>query len=704
MSPRIAALALLPVLTSSALGQNAVQWRIEDGGNGHWYRGFIQDGVNWTQSRQAALAAGGDLASLSTQAESDWVWANVSSNPSLWRWRIGPWIGLYQLPNGAEPAGGWIWVDGSPLSYATWFADHPHNGFGGGPECDYVHYTAYPSAANTWGVDADFHYGPYHWESFRSYIVEWSADCNGDGIVDYGQLLDGSLTDSDSNDIPDACECGPDSDGDGIGNNCESCPSDPLKTTPGLCGCGTPDTDSDSDGTADCLDLDDDGDGTPDLSDGCPLNAAKSSPGTCGCGTPDVDADADGIIDCLAVENVSSLGLLPSTGLLTGDDLGAAVATDGNFAIVGLPLDDVGGKADAGTARIYLRSDSSWSQVTELTSSLADAKSKDYFGTSVAIHGDVAVVGVPAADVNGVVDAGSAYVFRRLAIGNWVLEQKLTRSSPAASDRFGSAVAVRGNFIAVGAPLANAGGLADSGETSLFVWGVSSWLPAATMSGSPLTAGDRHGAAVALGGDVSAPVLVAGATGDDETGKSNCGAVYVHALASNGAIASTTRLVSTAPLSKAGLGQSVAIDAAGERIVAGAPLADPVGVGTDAGAATAWRRVGATWPGQALTPPGQAAGERFGTSVAIDPEGGTAVVGSPYRTQGGIVERGSAVVFARLLGGTWRLHDRLTVEGGTSGSRFGTAVTLAVDTAIVGGPRHAPPAGGTVREFTLPPP
>ena len=37
-------------------------------------------------------------------------------------------------------------------------------------------------------------------------IIEWSADCNGDGIVDYGQILDGTLTDADGNGVPDCCE------------------------------------------------------------------------------------------------------------------------------------------------------------------------------------------------------------------------------------------------------------------------------------------------------------------------------------------------------------------------------------------------------------------------------------------------------------------------------------------------------------------
>jgi chitodextrinase len=65
----------------------------------------------------------------------------------------------------------------------------------------------------------------------------------------------------------------------------DDCPSDPNKNSPGVCGCGVPDTDSDGDGTPDCTDL-------------CPNDPNKSAPGICGCGVPDKDSDSDGITDC----------------------------------------------------------------------------------------------------------------------------------------------------------------------------------------------------------------------------------------------------------------------------------------------------------------------------------------------------------------------------------------------------------------------
>jgi hypothetical protein len=111
-----------------------------------------------------------------------------------------------------------------------------------------------------------------------------------------------------------------DTDGDGFNDCVDGCPLDPLKSAPGICGCGTSDVDTDGDGTADCIDgcpldpnkvtpgicgcgfsdtLDTDGDGTIDCLDGCPLDPAKTTPGVCGCGFSDVDSDGDGTADCI---------------------------------------------------------------------------------------------------------------------------------------------------------------------------------------------------------------------------------------------------------------------------------------------------------------------------------------------------------------------------------------------------------------------
>ena len=118
------------------------------------------------------------------------------------------------------------------------------------------------------------------------------------------------------------CECGvPDFYPDGTSRiDCDDeCPYDPNKTKPGFCGCGIPD-DANNDNLVDCfamcvsstvgkelfgvcgcdtLDTDTDGDGTPDCIDECPEHPIKIKPGTCGCDTLDTDTDGDGTPDCI---------------------------------------------------------------------------------------------------------------------------------------------------------------------------------------------------------------------------------------------------------------------------------------------------------------------------------------------------------------------------------------------------------------------
>jgi hypothetical protein len=560
-----------------------------------------------------------------------------------------------------------------------------------------------------------------------------SPDSDGDGT---GDACDDCP--SDANKVaPGICGCGTadaDSDGDGMANCYDACPSDATKTVPGTCGCGVSEVDTDGDGLLDCVDPDDDNDGTVDGSDGCPTDASKTSPGQCGCGvsdadsdgdgtancddlcpsdaakvapgicgcgTPDTDADGDGLTDCFGQGTLVETGAVPMTGVLSGDDFGAAVSGDGNLALVGLPFDDLTGKTNVGTARVYSVSGSTWTQVAELLAPSAESKASDNFGSSVSLQGDVAVVGAPNFDLGAVTDAGAAYVFRRVS-GTWTYEARLNRAGAAATDRFGSSVAVLGDFIAVGAPLADPSGLSSSGEVTVFRRVSGTWTAAATVRAGILTASDFFGQSVALGGSIAAPTLAVGCPGDDETGKSGCGAVYMHALGSTGTVSTVTRVISPVPLAGAALGRSVSVDATGMRVAGGAPIADVPGVGTDCGAVTVWSFSGSAWTGVEVAPADRAAGENFGASVSLRADGLALVAGSPLDVVGGIAGRGSAVVLA-FDGTAWSTYDRLTLPNtGTSASNFGRSVAFRGASILVGGPKHTPPAGGTVRGFEGP--
>jgi FG-GAP repeat len=131
------------------------------------------------------------------------------------------------------------------------------------------------------------------------------------------------------------------------------------------------------------------------------------------------------------------------------DFFGFSVAVSGDTAVVGAVVDDPASN-DSGSAYVFVRSAGAWTQQQKLTAS--DAAAGDSFGISVTISGDTAVVGAVSGD-SSVTDSGAAYVFVRSG-GVWSQHQKLTASDATAFDDFGYSVAVSENTAVVGAPWA----------------------------------------------------------------------------------------------------------------------------------------------------------------------------------------------------------------------------------------------------------
>jgi hypothetical protein len=104
--------------------------------DGRLYVAVISWGKNWQEANEIAQRVGGHLATISNQKENDFIYELFASdirfineNPNDGQ-KIGPWIGLYQNPNSAEPRGGWTWVTGERLNYSRWAEGQPNN-YGG---------------------------------------------------------------------------------------------------------------------------------------------------------------------------------------------------------------------------------------------------------------------------------------------------------------------------------------------------------------------------------------------------------------------------------------------------------------------------------------------------------------------------------------------------------------------------------------------
>ncbi len=190
------------------------------------------------------------------------------------------------------------------------------------------------------------------------------------------------------------------------------------------------------------------------------------------------------------------------------DIFGSSVSVRGRTALVGAEWDDDNG-GDSGSAYVYVRSGSTWTEQAKLTAS--DGAAADYFGRSVSVSGETTVVGAPGSL------RGSAYVFVRSGSppgSTWSQQAKLTASDGAADDRFGRSVSVSGDTAVVGAVFDNDNG-SESGSAYVFVRSGSppgsTWSEQAKLTASDGAADDSFGFSVSVDADTA----VVGAYGDD---------------------------------------------------------------------------------------------------------------------------------------------------------------------------------------------
>jgi hypothetical protein len=307
---------------------------------------------------------------------------------------------------------------------------------------------------------------------------------------------------------------------------------------------------------------------------------------------------------------------------------------------------------------------------------------------SLAIGGDVAVVGSPNAAVGGAAFTGSAYVFRRSG-GAWTFAARLIASTAAIGDELGISVAVSGDTIVAGAWLADPAG-GSSGAAYVFVEPPGGWSGTLTETARLLPSdgagGNRFGHAVAI----SADTIAVGAHGYG-AGSDNTGAVYVFTRPGGGwagTIAESARLASSDAESLDELGWAVAID--GDVIVASNPVDDYGGDGSGSG--YVYVRPPGGWSG-VLTESAKLddadvdAIDFLGYSVGVS--GDTVVLGAPFdATVGGSV---AAYVFVEPAGG-WAgalTHDaKLQGSDGPQNQQEAVSVAIAGDAVLMGVPLH----------------
>lgn len=352
----------------------------------------------------------------------------------------------------------------------------------------------------------------------------------------------------------------------------------------------------------------------------------------------DLGADAGAVYvyrrDALAWNEEQKLTALDAA---PADGFGDAVAVDGDLILVGAPDDEHNSLTTAGSAYVFRWDGGTWSEVQKLIAS--DALAGDEFGTSVAIDGDVLVIGAARVDGGGS-DSGAAYVFRWNGVDGWDEEQKLTPFDPGQFDNYGTSVAVSGDTIVVGSPNDDDDG-SGSGSAYIYRWDSGSWvldqtsaLPLGKLTASDAAAGDHFGRSVSVRGND----LLIGAFRDDDAG-ADAGSVYHFEWDSAKWVEQQEFYASDAGTGDY-FGQSVSLGTG--YAVVGAYRHDEIA--DNAGSAYVYRDAGAWIEDSELTASDAALSDRFGYSVAISD--GFAIVGARADDHGDYVDAGSAYFYA----------------------------------------------------------
>ncbi|MBI4704480.1 MAG: hypothetical protein HY744_25540 [Deltaproteobacteria bacterium] len=337
---------------------------------------------------------------------------------------------------------------------------------------------------------------------------------------------------------------------------------------------------------------------------------------------------------------------------LAGSRFGSSVSIDGDIAVVGAPEQDGRWIGDgAGAAYVFVLNKAGWGQEDKLFA--GNANLADLFGSAVAIDGDTIVVGAPDHEPPGEelwFNSGAAYVFERSG-AEWTNVQELTAADAHWNDGFGGSVAIDGDTVVVGASGVCNAGLEQAGAAYVFERSGGKWTEQEQqmLFASDPGAGTYFGLSVGVAGST---IVVAAPWANG---------VYVFAGAGG-------NWVEKKKLKTFGGVWSVAFD--GDAIVAGAP---------GAGAAYVFERSDGEWATPKKLNPADASGE-FGRSVSISDN--TIVVGAPAPYCGTL---SSAHVYVRGMLG-WTETQTLAPSLATSNDGFGESVSVSKAFALIGAP------------------
>ena len=205
----------------------------------------------------------------------------------------------------------------------------------------------------------------------------------------------------------------------------------------------------------------------------------------------------------------SSLVVSSDIDVFDGFGTSVSVSGDGNTAVIGTPYTVANNVSNGGSVYIFVRSGNTWTQQAKLTSS--DVANNDYLGISVSVShdGNTFITGAYQEDPNSTTDGGSAYVFTRSGT-TWTQQAKLVSSDVESNDLFGLSVSISGDgdTAIVGAHLEESVTPGySSGSAYVFTRSGTSWSQQAKIVGSSVNTGEQFGGSVDISYDGNTVII-----------------------------------------------------------------------------------------------------------------------------------------------------------------------------------------------------
>lgn len=354
------------------------------------------------------------------------------------------------------------------------------------------------------------------------------------------------------------------------------------------------------------------------------------------------------------------------------DEFGVSVSVSGDVALVGAESKGCSAGIDCGAAYVYRFDGISWIEEQKLRA--LDAAPRDFFGVSVSVSGDVAVVGALQPDCAGDLVCGGAYVFRFDGF-TWVQEQKLIASDASGFAGFGRSVSVDGDVVVVGAYLDYCAA-GYCGAAYVFRFNGVTWLEEQRLIASDAAANDDFGISVSVSGDVA----LVGAQRDNCADPifSDCGAAYFYRFDGLRWVEEQKLIPSDAFRIFGRLfGRSVSVN--GDLALVGA-YADACPY-SNCGAVYFYRFNGVTWV-KTLEQASFLVYEQFGRSVSVS--GDVVVIGGGPGFICNVSSNCAAAYLFRFSGGRWVREEILRAHEADAFPNFGFAVATSGDVVIVG--------------------